>query len=64
MVNSFAFEKLPFLSLEFHEAGIKMYKDEFDLLLKTPGFWEFTKDRFANELDSVDRYLQDHFRVR
>ena len=41
-----------------------MYKDEFDLLEKTPGFWEFTKDRFENELGKVDRYLRDHFRIR
>jgi len=56
--------KLPFLFKEFHEAGIKLYVDEFDLIEKTPGFWEFTKDRFTNELGGVDRYLRDHFRVR
>jgi hypothetical protein len=56
--------KLPFLYNEFHEAGIKLYVDEFDLIKKTPAFWEFTKNRFANELGGVDRYLQDHFRVR
>ena len=64
MANPSYLEKLPFLFLEFQEAGIKMYKDELDLIQKTPGFWEFTKDRFATELDNVDRYLQDHFRVR
>ena len=57
-------QKLPYLFLEFQEAGVKMYKDEFDLLEKTPGFWEFTKDRFENELGKVDRYLRDHFRIR
>ena len=56
--------KLPFLYNEFHEAGIKLYVDEFDLIEKTPGFWEFTKKRFTNELGGMDRYLRDHFRVR
>jgi hypothetical protein len=56
--------KLPFLFSEFHEAGIKLYADEFDLIEKTPGFWEFTKNRFTNELGGTDRYLRDHFRVR
>jgi hypothetical protein len=57
-------KKLPFLFNEFHEAGIKLYVDEFDLIEKTPGFWEFTKNRFTNELGGMDRYLRDHFRVR
>jgi hypothetical protein len=57
-------KKLPYLFSEFHEAGIKLYVDEFDLIEKTPGFWEFTKDRFTNELGGMDRYLRDHFRVR
>ena len=56
--------KLPLLFSEFHEAGIKLYVDEFDLIEKTPAFWEFTQKRFAHELGGVDRYLQDHFRVR
>jgi hypothetical protein len=56
--------KLPFLYNEFHEAGIKMYVNEFDLIEKTPAFWEFTKNRFTNELGGVDSYLRDHFRVR
>jgi hypothetical protein len=56
--------KLPNLFKEFQEAGMDMYENEFDLLNKTPGFWEFTKDRFATELGGMDRFLRDHFRVR
>jgi hypothetical protein len=56
--------KLPFLFNEYHEAGIKLYVDEFDLMEKTPAFWEFSKNRFTNELGGVDRFLRDHFRVR
>jgi hypothetical protein len=57
-------QKLPNLFKEFREAGLDMYEDEFDLLKKTPGFWEFTKDRFATELGGMNRFLRDHFRVR
>jgi hypothetical protein len=56
--------KLPYLFNEFSEAGMKLYVDEFDLIDKTPAFWEFTKKRFTYELGGMDRYLRDHFRVR
>jgi hypothetical protein len=56
--------KLPYLFNEFSEAGMKLYADEFDLIDKTPTFWEFTKKRFTYELGGMDRYLRDHFRVR
>ncbi len=64
MANPFYLEKLPSLFKEYQEAGITMYDNEFDLLEKTPGFWELTKDRFETELGGMDRYLRDHFRVR
>lgn len=64
MSDSNYLEKLLFLFDEFQEGGIKDYKTELDLLLKTPAFWEFTKMRFATELGNVDNYLRDHFRVR
>jgi hypothetical protein len=64
MADPFYLEKLPSLFIEFQAAGIMMYENEFDLLEKTPGFWEFTKNRFETELGNMDRYLRDHFRVR
>ncbi len=64
MSDPFYLKKLPTLFKEFQEAGIGLYEDELDLLEKTPGFWEFIKNRFADELGSVDRYLRDHFRER
>lgn len=64
MSDPFYLKKLPTLFKEFQEAGIAMYVDEFDLLEKTPGFWEFTKSRFADELGNMDHHLRDHFRVR
>ena len=57
-------ERLPFLYLEFSEGGVPGFENELDLLKKTPGFWEFTKQRFAEELSNVDRFMQRHFLVR
>jgi hypothetical protein len=57
-------EKLPFLFQEFREAGVPGFSSELELLEKTPGFWEFIQQRFASELDNLDRYMRDHFRVR
>lgn len=64
MADPFYLEKLPILFREYQEGGVDTYEDEFDLLQKTPDFWEFTQERFATELGNVDRYLRDHFRVR
>jgi hypothetical protein len=57
-------QKLPFLFSEFRKAVLKNLPSEWELLKKTPDFWEFTKKRFSTELGNVDRYLQDHFRIR
>jgi hypothetical protein len=56
--------KLPFLYREFKEGGISIFAEELDLFKATPGFWEFTQQRFVTEYGNVDRYLRDHFRVR
>jgi HD superfamily phosphodiesterase len=56
--------KLPFLFKEFKEGKVPGFRDEFELLQKTPGFWEFTLNRFATDLDGMDRFMRSHFRVR
>jgi len=56
-------EKLPFLYDEFKEGGVPGYSDRFDLLKKTPAFWEMVKERLVNELGHVDRFLCDYLRV-
>jgi hypothetical protein len=56
-------EKLPFLYDEFKEGGVPGYSDKYDLLEKTPAFWEMVKERLARELGQVDRYLHDYFWV-
>lgn len=57
-------EKLLFLYREFREAGITGYKTEFDILKKTVGFYEFTKERLINSYESMFMVLKDHFEHR
>jgi hypothetical protein len=63
MANENYLEKLPFLYHEFREAGVPGYNNEFDLLKKTPAFWEMVKKRLVLELGHVDRYLRDYLRI-
>jgi len=63
MANDNYLEKLPFLYDEFKEGGVPGYSDKFDLLKKTPAFWEMVKQRLMIELGHVDRYLRDYLRV-
>ena len=46
------------------EAKVPEFKDEVDLLRKTLEFYNVTKDRFVNEMDSVNDYMKDHFKAR
>lgn len=57
-------ERLPFLYCEFEEGGVPGFSDELDLLRKTPGFWEFTKKRFAEDLGGVEGWMLHHFDAR
>lgn len=57
-------EKLLFLYQELKEGEVKGYESELDLLRKTPGFYNFTKQRFSTELGGVDRFMRNHFRER
>jgi hypothetical protein len=63
MANEKYLEKLPFLYDEFKEGGVSGYNNKFDLLKKTPAFWEMVKKRLDIELGHVDRYLLDYLRV-
>jgi hypothetical protein len=63
MANENYLEKLPYLYDEFNEGGVPGYHDKFDLMKKTPAFWEMVKQRLVNELGHVDRYLRDYLRV-
>jgi len=57
-------EKLLFLFYEFREAGITGYDSELDMLKKTMDFYAMARRRFATELESVNEYMRQHFKVR
>jgi len=57
-------EKLPLLYLEFKEAGTTPYNTEIELIQDAILFNEQVNERLTNQLDSVNRYLLDHFRIR
>jgi hypothetical protein len=56
--------RLPFLYLEFTEGGVPGFRNELDLLSKTPDFWEYAKLRFTRDLSNVDRFMRYHFALR
>jgi hypothetical protein len=57
-------EKLLFLYYEFREAGIEGYDSAFDILRKTAGFYESTKNRLNWPLGRVSHKARDHFSTR
>jgi hypothetical protein len=64
MSDRYYLEKLPELYDEFVEAGIKNFADQLDLLEKTFGFYDMTKQRLSHELGDVYEYARGHFRHR
>lgn len=54
-------EKLLFLYYEFQEAGFPGYSTEFDMLKKTLGFYEMTKERLFNVLGNATKMAYYHF---
>lgn len=64
MADRLYLEKLLFLYREFVEGGVSQFTSEWDLLQKTIGFYEWTKQRFAGEFSGVDGYMIHHFRDR
>jgi len=57
-------EKLLFLYNEFSEAKLGGYESEVDLLRKTIAFYDFIGRRLKTDLDSTDRFMDSHFRLR
>jgi len=64
MADRLYLEKLLFLYREFVEGGVSQFTSEWDLLQKTIGFYEWTKQRFTGEFSGVDGYMIHHFRGR
>ncbi len=57
-------EKLLFLYYEFTEAGFPGYSSEFDMLKKTLGFYEMTKERLFRTLGNATKTAEYHFASR
>ncbi len=57
-------EKLLFLYYEFTEAGFPGYSSEFDMLKKTLGFYEMTKERLFKTLGNASEMALHHFSSR
>lgn len=57
-------EKLLFLYYEFKEAGFPGYDTEFDILRKTLGFYEMTRNRLFITLGNVSVMALHHFASR
>lgn len=57
-------EKLIQLYSEFEGKSVPDFDSEIDLLRKTITFHKWTKTRFENEFDNVNRFMIDHFKSR
>jgi hypothetical protein len=64
MADRLYLEKLLFLYYEFREAGISGYDTAFDILRKTAGFYESTKERLDGRLGGVSGKARRHFSAR
>lgn len=64
MADDIYLEKLPYLFLEFSEAGITTFSSEYDLFIKTMGFYSFMRVKMENRLSNAISYMRTHFRVR
>ncbi|MDQ5987857.1 MAG: hypothetical protein CSYNP_03603 [Syntrophus sp. SKADARSKE-3] len=53
-------EKLLFLYYEFREAGIAGYETEFDIFLKTEGFYDLVKSRLTIVYLNVQEFIRIH----
>jgi len=64
MADDIYLEKLPLLFLEFSEAGITDFSSEYDLFMKTLGFYSMMRSKMRNKLSNVIDSMAAHFRVR
>lgn len=64
MADDVYLEKLPLLFMEFSEAGITDFSSEYDLFLKTLGFYSLMRSKMRNKLSNVVASMGTHFRIR
>ena len=57
-------EKLPLLYREFKEAGTGNYECELDLIKDATQFNDRMNERLTIQLNNVNRFFQNHFRIR
>lgn len=64
MADDIYLEKLSILYQEFQEGGVRGFENEFDLLKKSMGFYEFITYRLRLDMGNVFRCLRSHFLAR
>lgn len=64
MADDIYLEKLPYLFLEFSEAGITDFSSEYDLFMKTMGFYAFMRAKMESRLSNVIGCMASHFQAR
>jgi len=64
MADDIYLEKLPFLFLELVEAGVTDFTSEYDLFMKTMGFYAFIRAKIENRFSNVISCMSNHFRER
>ncbi|MCP4135971.1 MAG: hypothetical protein GY754_33690 [bacterium] len=64
MANRGWLEKLPLLSREFRDAGLRGFDSEFDIFPKTFNFYGAVQSRLADSYKEVYRYARTHFNTR
>ncbi|WP_419784986.1 metal-dependent phosphohydrolase [Pseudodesulfovibrio sp.] len=64
MANDIYLEKLPLLFQEFNEAGMKEYSSEYELFMRTLGFYSFMRSKMRNHLSNVAESMIIHFKTR
>jgi len=64
MADDIYLEKLPFLFLEFTEGGITDFTSEYDLFMKTMGFYAFMRSKMEGRLSNTIASMSTHFKER
>ena len=62
MADDIYLEKLPLLFMELREAGITDFTSEYDLFMKTLGFYTFMQAKMEGRLSNVISCMSAHFR--
>jgi hypothetical protein len=64
MADRYYLERLIFLYHEFEEEHRERFKSELDLLTSAIGYYDTIRNRLSGELEDINTYLMNHFRIR